>query len=108
MGIPTANLSQVETMLPRDGIYAGTAEVDGETHKAAISIGTKPTFGESARVLEAHLIAFDGALHQYGWALTVTISHWLREQVTFESVDALQMQIEADIQTTINLIESIR
>ena len=108
MGIPTANLSQVETMLPRDGIYAGTAEVDGETHKAAISIGTKPTFGESARVLEAHLIAFDGVLHQYGWPLTVTISHWIREQVTFDSIDALRLQIESDIQTTIRLIESNR
>ncbi len=108
MGIPTANMTQVATMLPRDGIYAGTAEVDGETYIAAISIGTKPTFGENERVLEVHLIAFDGALHQYGWPLTVTISHWMREQVTFDSIDALRMQIETDIQATIKLIESLR
>ena len=106
MGIPTANLSQVATMLPRDGIYAGTAEVDGETYIAAIRIGTKPTFGENERVLEAHLVAFDGELHQYGWPLTVTISHWMRAQETFESIDALRLQIEMDIQEVITLIES--
>ena len=108
MGTPTANLTKIETMMPRDGIYAGTAIVDGETYIAAISIGTKPTFGKNDRVLEAHLIAFDGVLHQYGWPLTVTISHWIREQVTFDSIDALRIQIESDIQTTIKLIESNR
>jgi riboflavin kinase/FMN adenylyltransferase len=106
MGIPTANLSQVETMLPKDGIYAGTSEVDGETYIAAISVGTKPTFGVHDRVVEAHLIGFDGDLHHYGWSLTVTISHWMREQVTFDSTQGLRTQIEADIQATIKLIES--
>jgi riboflavin kinase/FMN adenylyltransferase len=108
MGIPTANLSQVKTMLPRDGIYAGSAIVEGELYIAAISVGTKPTFGENERVLEAHLISFDGDLEHYDWPLTVTISHWMREQITFTSIDALRLQIDADIQSTITLIESTR
>jgi len=108
MGIPTANLSQVMTMLPRDGIYAGSAVVEGELYIAAISVGTKPTFGENERVLEAHLISFDGDLEHYDWPLTVTISHWMREQITFTSIDALRVQIDADIQSTITLIESTR
>jgi len=40
--------------------------------------------------------------------LTVTISHWMREQITFTSIDALRVQIDADIQSTITLIESTR
>jgi len=108
MGIPTANLSQVMTMLPRDGIYAGSAVVEGELYIAAISVGTKPTFGENERVLEAHLISFDGDLEHYDWPLTVTISHWMREQITFTSIDALRVQIDADIQSTITLMESTR
>ena len=108
MGIPTANLSQCTTMLPKDGIYAGSAMVDGETYVAAISVGTKPTFGENDRVLEAHLISFDGDLEHYDWPLTVTISRWMRAQVTFDSTEALRLQIETDIQSTIKLIESIR
>jgi riboflavin kinase/FMN adenylyltransferase len=106
MGVPTANLSQVDTMLPKDGIYAGSAEVEGNRYTAAISVGTKPTFGEHERVLEAHLISFDGDLEHYGWPLTVTISHWIREQVTFDTMETLRVQIDADIQEAINRIES--
>jgi riboflavin kinase/FMN adenylyltransferase len=106
IGIPTANLPEVETMLPKDGIYAGTAEVDGEMYIAAISVGTKPTFGEHARVFEAHLIAFDGDLEHYEWPLTVTITHRIREQIRFDSVDDLRLQINEDIQSAITLIES--
>jgi len=106
MGVPTANLSQVGTMLPEDGIYAGSAEVGGKKYTAAISIGTNPTFGEHERVLEAHLISFEGDLEHYGWPLTVTISHWIREQVTFDTMETLKEQIEADIQVAINRIES--
>jgi len=93
-------------MLPEDGIYAGSAEVGGKKYTAAISIGTNPTFGEHERVLEAHLISFEGDLEHYGWPLTVTISHWIREQVTFDTMETLKEQIEADIQVAINRIES--
>ncbi|MBC8200611.1 MAG: bifunctional riboflavin kinase/FMN adenylyltransferase [Planctomycetes bacterium] len=106
MGVPTANLTHVNTMLPKDGIYAGSGEVGGKRYTAAISIGTKPTFGAHERVLEAHLISFDGDLEHYGWPLTVTISQWIREQVKFDSMESLRVQIESDIQEVINRIES--
>jgi riboflavin kinase/FMN adenylyltransferase len=106
VGIPTANLGDVQTMLPRDGIYAGSAQIDGTKYIAAISIGTKPTFGINDRVSEVHLIGFDGVIGHYDWPLNVTISHWIREQIAFDSVEALTLAIEDDIQTTISLIES--
>ncbi len=106
MGIPTANLSHIETMLPQDGIYAGNAVVDGETYIAAISVGTKPTFSGNTRVFEAHLVSFDGDLEHYNWPLTVTISHWIRNQIAFDSANDLQKQINEDIQLAISLIES--
>jgi len=107
LGFPTANLGQVHTMLPRDGIYAGTAIIDGTVFIAAISVGTKPTFGSHARICEAHLIGFDGEIGVYEWPLTVTISHWIREQVAFDSIESLTIAIEQDIQSAIKLIESI-
>lgn len=106
VGIPTANLGDVQTMLPRDGIYAGSAQIDGTKYIAAISIGTKPTFGINDRVCEVHLIGFDGVIGHYEWPLNVTISHWIREQIAFDSVESLTLAIEEDIQTTISLIES--
>jgi riboflavin kinase/FMN adenylyltransferase len=105
LGVPTANLGKVDTMLPRDGIYAGTANVDGTLFIAAISVGTKPTFGSHDRVCEAHLIGFDGEIGQYDWPLTVTLSHWIREQVTFDSIESLTIAIEQDIQSAIELYE---
>jgi riboflavin kinase/FMN adenylyltransferase len=108
IGIPTANLAEVATMLPKDGIYAGSAMVDTEQYIAAISIGTKPTFGENKRGTEVHLIGFDGDLHHYGWQLSVTISHWMREQEAFDSTDALRMQIEADLKAITKLTESMQ
>jgi len=108
LGVPTANLSEVAAMLPKDGIYAGSTMIEGERYIVAISVGTKPTFGENERVLEAHIISFDGDLEHYNWSLTVTISHWIREQERFETVAGLRVQIEADINAAITLIESAR
>lgn len=106
LGVPTANMGNVETMLPRDGIYAGRAFVDDTLYVAAISIGTKPTFGEHARICEVHLIGFEGEIGAYNWPLRVTFSHLIREQKKFDSIKSLTIAIEQDIQTSIKLIES--
>ncbi len=106
LGIPTANLGTIETMLPREGIYAGTATVDDVPYIAAVSVGTKPTFGEHELICEVHLIGFDGEIGLYDWPLTVTISHWIREQITFESIEELTIAIQQDIQVAIKNIES--
>ena len=108
MGVPTANISKITTMIPKDGIYAGTAVVDNELYVAAISIGNKPTFGKNKRAFEAHLVSFDGDLNHYDWPLTVTISHRIREQIQFDSMDELRLQIISDIETATTLIESSR
>ncbi len=63
LGFPTANLAEVRTLLPREGIYAGQMEVDGRAWPAAISLGPNPTFNEQGLKVEAHLIGFDGDLY---------------------------------------------
>lgn len=102
MGIPTANLGYVETMLPNDGIYAGSTTIDGESYNAAISIGTKPTFGINDRVCEAHIIGFKGELNHYGWQLTVNITHRVRNQLRFDSQESLKEAMLQDIETVKN------
>ena len=107
LGYPTANVHAIETMLPRDGIYAGRVSIDpGESHAAAISIGTKPTFGEHDRVCEVHIIGYDGAVDHYDWPLTVTISHWIRDQLRFDSKEELIHAIDQDVAHITQLIES--
>lgn len=102
IGFPTANL-QTPCLPPADGVYAAEARLDdGRTFAAAVSIGTKPTFGASERAMEAFLLdapstgsALAG-LPEYGWNLTLCITSWVREQVKFASTAALIEQMHRD------------
>ncbi len=98
LGVATANLDHGRYLLPADGIYTGTAtDPDGVACPAAISVGTKPTFGKHPRVCEAHLVDFDGRADEYGWKIKLEIHDWLRDQIAFENADLLVEQIHRDI-----------
>ncbi|MDP7008681.1 MAG: riboflavin kinase [Phycisphaerales bacterium] len=106
MNYPTANIGHIETLLPADGIYAGRGVLeDGSTYPAAISIGTKPTFGEHDRTCEAYLVGFHGSLQSYGWKLELFFDKWIRDQIRFDSVEQLQAAIQEDVVQTIRLLE---
>jgi riboflavin kinase/FMN adenylyltransferase len=64
---------------------------------AAISIGTKPTFGAHPRVCEVHLLDYHGPLDEYGWSIRLQFTHWLRDQLTFASAAGLIEQLQRDI-----------
>lgn len=98
IGYPTANLDHGDALLPGDGVYAGMALLpNGASRRAAISVGTKPTFGESRRLCEAHLLGHDGALDDYGWTIRLSFTRWLRDQLRFDSVEALLDQMGRDV-----------
>ena len=93
LGFPTANLDVPPGLLvPALGIYAGEAL----GHRAAISIGTNPTYGGTERRFEAHLLDFDGDL--YGRRLVVEVWQKLRDEVAFTTEAALVEQIAADVE----------
>ena len=99
LGVPTANLDHGDCLLPADGIYCGAANgPDRQRYTAAISVGTKPTFGSNPRVCEAHLIDFAGRVDEYGWIIELQFDDWLRDQLAFEQVDLLTEQLQRDIQ----------
>jgi riboflavin kinase/FMN adenylyltransferase len=98
IGVPTANLDVGGQLVPLDGVYVGRCRVEGEVFPAAVSIGDMPTFGKGPRQIEAHLIGFDADL--YGKRLDLQLVDWLRDQVTFSSVDDLKAQIERDVTAT--------
>jgi riboflavin kinase/FMN adenylyltransferase len=101
IGVPTCNLEHGEQLLPADGVYAGLAALpDGRAFPAAISIGTKPTFGAHPRLCEAHLIGFNGPLDHYGWPLRLEFHRWLRDQLAYDSVAALVHQLKRDLEAT--------
>ena len=98
LDFPTANLARGEQIVPADGIYAGWAQIDDERFAAAISIGSKPTFGVSDEaVVEAYLLDA-GRRNFYNKSMALQVAHRLRDQRRFDSADALRDQIAKDVQ----------
>lgn len=95
LGFPTANidLSATRKMLPKDGVY--TVRVGSNVGMA--NLGPMPTFGIDKPTLEVHLLDFDGDL--YGNKVEVSFIRRLRDIVRFDSSDALQQQLQKDLET---------
>lgn len=97
IGFPTANLEHIEQMIPAEAVYAAAAQMDdGALRLTALSIGSQPTFGETTRTVEAHLLDFSGDL--YGRRLGLHLLGRVRGQVKFDSVDELTAQIRRDVE----------
>ena len=101
LGFPTANLEQVETLLPIEGIYAGRAEIDGQIWPAAVSLGPNPTFDETGLKLEVHLVGYSGSL--YDSHIELDFLARLRDVIRFDSVDELLGQMARDVAKTKDL-----
>ena len=96
LGFPTANLDvDSQLLLPGDGIYATWAVIDGVRRPSATSIGVRPTFGLTQRLVEVYVMDFSGDL--YGQTISVDFVRKLRDQETFSDVDALVKQISQDV-----------
>ncbi|MGE3315049.1 MAG: bifunctional riboflavin kinase/FAD synthetase [Planctomycetaceae bacterium] len=95
IGFPTANLSDVATLLPADGVYAGIVRLDERSWRAAVHIGSNPTFGESGRKLEVHLLDFQGDL--YHRTLDVDLVDRVRGTEKFSGAEALKKQLLMDV-----------
>lgn len=97
LGFPTANLSWPEgKILPEEGVYAAWATLpDGTRLKAMLNIGCRPTINNGENVtVEVHILDFDGEL--YGLSLTIDFVAKLRDEMRFESKQALIKQLRAD------------
>lgn len=105
LGIPTANIAPPEEMaVPGDGIYAAYAHLGNNAMQAAVSIGNNPTFGGQERTIEPFILDFDEDL--YGKTLQLEFVRRLREQVRYDTVDALLKQIDKDVAETRNILDN--
>jgi len=96
IGVPTVNLvpPSPRKLLPPDGVYACTVAWTGGVHGAMANLGGRPTFGESGRMLEAHLFGVEADL--YGLTVTVEFLRRLRDVRRFASADELGTQLARD------------
>lgn len=98
IGFPTANLSvAADRALPALGVYATRAHVVGRTIGGATNIGTRPTFDGGHVSIETHLLDFEGDI--YGERMEIEFVERVREERTFDGVEALVAQITKDAET---------
>lgn len=96
LGFPTANLEQMATLIPGDGVYAVHATWSQWTGLGAAHIGPAPTFSEHARRVEVHVLDFAGDL--YGRELTVHFLRRIRPTRRFAQADELMQQLRRDVE----------
>ena len=92
LGFPTANIHMRHERPALTGVYA--VKLDGLNSVA--NLGVRPTIaGVPKLLLEVHVLDFKGDL--YGKHVHVEFLHKIRDEMKFESLDALKAQIAADI-----------
>lgn len=97
LGFPTANLDIDESkLLPKQGVYAVQAVLNGKTYAGMASHGVKPTFhsGKMKPLVEVNLFDFDEEI--YGETLVVTWHAYIREEKKFSGIDELITYLKDD------------
>ena len=95
LGFPTANLRLMRRKPPVWGISAVWVHgIDSHPLPGVASLGTRPTVHGIEPLLEAHVFDFSGDL--YGRAIEVEFVAKLRDEVKFESLDAMMVQMKVD------------
>ncbi|MBO4316932.1 MAG: hypothetical protein J5855_01450 [Mailhella sp.] len=107
LGFPTANLSEQECLVPRNGVYATRCRIiapqyrEGTKHlefSGITNVGTLPTFRNgSRRTVETHLLDFKEDI--YGMHVEIDFLDRIRDEKRFSSVNELKEQISRDAET---------
>jgi len=107
LGYPTANILPSEDyLIPKRGVYAVWADLDGKRMSGMMNIGMKPTFHDLyTTMVEVHFFNFSGDL--YGSEITVYIVERLRDERKFNGVNELLMQLKKDRVTAESALREI-
>jgi len=105
LGSPTLNQTFPGGFaVPRHGVYASQARVEGAWWPSVTNIGVRPTIHNSAEGdcspqarSETHIPGFAGDL--YGQRVAVRLLRFLRPEMRFGSIEQLKAQIVIDTQT---------
>ena len=97
IGFPTANMQLYEPLklVPGNGVYFVRVNTLGREWYGMCNVGCRPTIASSnARTIETHIFDFDEDI--YGLDLKITFVKRIREEVKFDSLEALKQQLERD------------
>ena len=97
IGFPTANMQLYEPLklVPGNGVYFVKVRTLEKEFFGMCNIGCRPTVGTgNTRTIETHIFDFDEDI--YGLDLEVTFISRIREEVRFDSLEELRVQLEKD------------
>jgi len=96
IGFPTLNLGPppARKLLPPEGVYAVRVQTPRGPVGGMMNLGPRPTFGDAAISLEAHLFDTNGDF--YGTDVRIDFVKRLRETRKFASAEQLKAQLQHD------------
>jgi riboflavin kinase/FMN adenylyltransferase len=106
LGFPTANI-EIESdlkLIPKNGVYLISTIINKKIIFGMMNIGIKPTTNENTKSIEVNLFDFNQDL--YDTNITVYIKQFLREEIKFDSLNELKLQIEKDKITCNSIINN--
>jgi riboflavin kinase/FMN adenylyltransferase len=95
LNVPTANIATTNELFPRDGVYAVTVDLGKHRYGGAANLGQNPTFGEKKFSFEVHILSLNRDI--LGETLRVHFIQRIRDEIKFDNVSALALQMRRDI-----------
>jgi riboflavin kinase / FMN adenylyltransferase len=105
LGFPTANLAAATELIPADGIYATTVELQNQRWLSVSSVGHNPTFGEGLRTIETYVLDF--AQDIYGEMVKLSFVQRIREERKFAQIEHLVTQMHEDVRAARAVFENL-
>lgn len=105
LGFPTANLENLTSLTPGNGVYATIAITEDGAQRAVTNIGRNPTFQGQKETVETFLL--DASPNLYGKPLCLEFVEHLRNEVTFASPAELTAQINRDVENARRILAKL-
>ena len=108
IGYPTANIQINENykLLPKNGVYVVSSEIDNVLYFGMMNIGKNPTIGENDQSIEVHFFNLNENI--YKKSLHISILEHIREEQKFNSLSELQAQLDKDKLFSLNYIQNLK
>jgi len=106
LGFPTANI-KIESdlkLIPKNGVYLISTIINKKIIFGMMNIGIKPTTNKNTKSIEVNLFDFNQDLYEKN--ITIYIKQFLREEIKFDSLNELKLQIEKDKITCNSIINN--
>jgi riboflavin kinase/FMN adenylyltransferase len=106
IGFPTANIQIKEDykLIPKNGVYVVKNKHNNQPIFGMMNIGTRPTVNGKNQTIEVHFFDFNKDI--YNEIITIEILQFIRDEHKFESLEALQNQIQKDKEFSINYLNN--